>query len=106
MVRPRAPGTKLQLARQPSDDWSTHLSNSHILAKPSGSALPGCCLEGYAVSSHESKSTNRCGRQRQQRALTGCKLDCWICSYACVLHARILGPCGTPVYAVQLATGV
>ncbi len=32
-------------ARQPSDAWSTQESNSADLAKPSRSALPGCCLE-------------------------------------------------------------
>jgi len=34
----------LYIARQPSDAWSTGGSGSAVLAKPSRSALPGCCL--------------------------------------------------------------
>jgi hypothetical protein len=36
-------------AWQPSDACSTHLNNSAVLAKPSRSALPGCCLQALCI---------------------------------------------------------
>ena len=65
------------LARQPSDARLTHGSNSGVLAKPSRSALPGCCLGVcfllFAGTDHYQQANDLF--QRQQFAEAATQLD-------------------------------